>query len=307
MRIDVIAGFLGSGKTTTILELLRSRAVDPARTVLLVNEFGQIGVDGALLADAGGDVRELASGCICCSLKNDFMAQIEDIRARLDPEHVLIEPSGVASLRDVLQAVLGSRVAADIEELRTVLVLDVDDYDWFVQMSEVFVEAQIGLAQLILLNKIDLSSEEAVAGVVADLERRNPEAVVLPTTYGRFSWAAVAPLLPALADTSGPSARLSGYASFSLELDGLFAAQGLRELFGAVSTGVYGEIRRAKGVFETDEGCLRLDLAGGRIHVSEWSCGPTGRFNAIGRELDELGLDRALAAAATGAPPEPAS
>ena len=158
MFVDVIGGFLGSGKTTTILHLLRERAMDPAKTVLLVNEFGKVGVDGALLEGEGGAVRELASGCICCTLKADFMLQIEDIVATYAPEHVVVEPSGVASMRDVLQALTHPRVAHLISELRTVLVLDVDDYDWFVEMSDTFVDAQIGLAQLILLNKTDLAA-----------------------------------------------------------------------------------------------------------------------------------------------------
>lgn len=301
MFVDVIGGFLGSGKTTTILHLLRERAMDPAKTVLLVNEFGKVGVDGALLSDHGGAVRELASGCICCTLKADFMLQIEDIVATYAPEHVVVEPSGVASMRDVLQALTHPRVAHLISEVRTVLVLDVDDYDWFVNMSETFVDAQIGLAQLILLNKTDLAEPEAIAAVTADLERRNPEAVIVPTTYGAFSWETVAPLLAPLPSADGPTARLEGYESFSAEIPGLVDGPAMRAFFQAILEGCFGDVLRAKGVFEVGDGCVRLDLASRRLHETPWSCGGWGRINLIGTGLDETAIVDALSRA-TGRP-----
>lgn len=301
MFVDVIGGFLGSGKTTTILHLLRERAMDPAKTVLLVNEFGQVGVDGALLSGAGGAVRELASGCICCTLKADFMLQIEDIAATYAPEHVVVEPSGVASMRDVLQALSHPRVAHLISELRTVLVLDVDDYDWFVNMSDQFVDAQIGLAQLILLNKTDLAQPEAIAAVTADLERRNPEAVIVPTTYGAFSWETVGPLLAPLPSADGPTARLEGYESFSAEIPGLVDGPVMRTFFQAVSEGRYGDVLRAKGVFDVGDGCVRFDLASRRLHETPWPCGGPGRINLVGTGLDQPAIVDALGRA-TGGP-----
>ena len=294
MFVDVIGGFLGSGKTTTILHLLRERAMDPAKTVLLVNEFGKVGVDGALLEGEGGAVRELASGCICCTLKADFMLQIEDIAATYAPEHVVVEPSGVASMRDVLQALTHPRVAHLISELRTVLVLDVDDYDWFVEMSDTFVDAQIGLAQLILLNKTDLAEPEAIAAVTADLERRNPEAVIVPTTYGAFSWETVGPLLAPVPSADGPTARLEGYESFSAEIPGLVDGPGIRTFFREVLDGRFGDVLRAKGVFEVGDGCVRLDLASRRLHETPWACGGSGRINLVGTGLDEGAILHAL-------------
>ncbi len=294
MHVDVIGGFLGSGKTTTILNLLRQGTFDPARTVLLVNEFGQVGVDGALLSGEGSAVRELASGCICCSLRADFVSQIEDIAATYSPEHVVVEPSGVASMRDVLQAITAPRVAHLIDELRTVLVLDVDDYDWFVEMSETFVDAQIGLSQLILLNKSDLAAPEAIAAVTTDIERRNHEAVVLPTSYGVFSWEAVAPLLGPVPSPEGPSARLEGFESFSREIAGVVDAESVRAFFRAALSGSLGAVVRAKGVFDTDVGCIRLDLASGRLHETPWACGGPGRLNLVGRDLDLAAIEEAL-------------
>ncbi|GAB4256695.1 MAG: GTP-binding protein [Thermoleophilia bacterium] len=301
MDVDVIGGFLGSGKTTAILHLLRERAIDPRRTVLLVNEFGQVGVDGALLEPEGGVIRELPSGCICCSLKADFISQIQDIAEVLAPEHVVVEPSGVASMRDILQALTHERVRGLVDQIRTVLILDVGDYDWFTQMSPTFVDAQIGLAQLILLNKTDLADTQAIASVTADLEHRNPDAVVLPTTYGAFSWEAVLPLLPPLPSPDGPTARLEGYESFAREFAHPFSAEHLHRLFRALADGRYGDVQRAKGVFVVEDSCRRFDLASGRIHVTPWSCPGTSRLNVVGRHLDQAALEQAVREATAAA------
>ena len=134
-------------------------------------------------------------------------------------------------MRDLLQALEHGRIAPLIDSVRTVLLLDAADYDWFVEMSPTFVDAQIGLAQLILVNKVDLAEPELVQSVVDDLEERNPEAVVLPTTFGAFSWDDVAPLLPALPSAEGPSERLSEYESFSAVLPETFVLERLRLFF----------------------------------------------------------------------------
>jgi G3E family GTPase len=299
MRIDVIGGFLGSGKTSSILHLLEAGAIDPVKTVLLVNEFGKVGVDGALLESDGGSVREMDSGCICCSLKHDFIGQIMDLSATVRPDRIVIEPSGVASMRDVLQALTDPKLEGLVDEIRTVLVMDAEDYDWFVEMSPTFVDAQIGLAQLILVNKADLATPEWLAEVIQDLERRNPDAVVMSTTFGAFSWEGVEHLLPSLPSPEGPTARLDGYESYSTILPEAFSLEGLRLFFEAVSAGHFGEVQRAKGVFRVAEGCMRIDFASHRIHESDWPCGGGGRVNVIGRGLDLGAIERALGAAAT--------
>jgi len=302
MQVDIIGGFLGSGKTTAILHLLKNGEFDPSRTVLLVNEFGEVGVDGALLggADGAGSVREIPSGCICCSLKLDFMSQLEDIARTLAPDRVVVEPSGVAATRDILQALTHERVAHLVGGIRTVLVLDPDDHDWFVEMSPTFVDSQIGLAQLILLNKTDLADPEDVARVTADLERRNPDAVVLPTSHGAFSWRAVEHILPPLPSPEGESARLEGFESFSARLPEALDAASLRGLFSELTDGRFGDVRRAKGVFLTGDGAgsVRLDLAARRVFETQWPRTVPGRINVIGRDLDRQGIERSLAEAA---------
>jgi G3E family GTPase len=200
----------------------------------------------------------------------------------------------VASLKDVVHALGNQRLAAIVDMVRTVLVLDVDDYDWFTQLAEEFVAAQIEFAQLILLNKTDLAPAELPDQVAADLERRNPAAVIWPTTYGAFEWGQVEDLLPALGEAGGHSTSLAGFESFSSVLTESFSLEALRGLLQDIADGRYGEVRRAKGIFMTPGGCFRLDLASGRFHESPWQCPSFGRINVVGRGLDQSGLQRAL-------------
>ncbi len=220
-----------------------------------------------------------------------------ELSATIRPERIVIEPSGVASMRDVLQALTSPQLEGLVSEIRTVLVLDADDYDWFVQMSPTFVDAQIGLAQLILINKVDLAPEETVRQVIHDLERRNHEALVLTTTYGAFDWSKVEHLLPALPSPDGPTARLDGYESFSAELPETFTMDALHLLFEAIAAGQFGDVRRAKGVFQVADGCVRIDFASRRIHETPWSCGGSGRVNIVGLGLDLAAIERSLGAA----------
>jgi G3E family GTPase len=292
--VDVIGGFLGSGKTTTILGLLERREPAEGRTVLLVNEFGQVGVDGAVLESKGDAVRELASGCICCTLRADFVAQLQEISRAFAPHRVIIEPSGVASLKDVLKALQDPSLADHVSGVRSVLVLDADDHDWFVQLSEAFVEAQVGLAQLILVNKVDLSPAELVQEVVADLEKRNPDAVVMTTSYGKFDWSEIEHLLPPLADADGPATRLGEFESYSAELTHTPEISVVRDVFAGLASGRYGDVRRAKGLFAAPGGGLRIDLAGGRVHETAWSSPPVARVNVVGLGLDQEAIARAF-------------
>lgn len=304
MKVDIIGGFLGSGKTTAILHQLQEGEFDPARTVLLVNEFGEVGVDGALLGGREGVVREISSGCICCSLKADFTAQMEDIARTLAPDRVVVEPSGVAATRDILQALTHERVRHLVEDIRTVLVLDPDDHDWFVEMSPAFVDSQIGLAQLILLNKSDLADAGVVARISADLERRNPDAVVLPTSHGAFSWRDVEHILPPLPSAEGESVRLEGFESYSALLPDTLDLDSIRALFTQLVAGDFGDVSRAKGVFLTadgETGSVRVDLASARVFETAWPLTVPGRINVIGRDLDREDIERALGEAAMAA------
>ena len=122
-KIDVVSGFLGAGKTTLIKKLLQE-ALDGSKTVLIENEFGEIGIDGGFLKEAGIEIKEMNSGCICCSLVGDFGASLKEVIETYAPERILIEPSGVGKLSDVLRAVEDVAADLDVQVNSAVAVVD---------------------------------------------------------------------------------------------------------------------------------------------------------------------------------------
>lgn len=141
-KIDIISGFLGAGKTTFIKQLLKE-AISGEKVVLIENEFGQIGIDGGFLKDAGIEIREMNSGCICCSLVGDFGRSLEEVLTKYQPDRVIIEPSGVGKLSDVMNAV--KNVASEIEVMlnSAVTVVDVNKCRMYMKNFGEFFNNQI--------------------------------------------------------------------------------------------------------------------------------------------------------------------
>jgi putative photosynthetic complex assembly protein 2 len=181
--VDIAAGFLGSGKTTFLRRMLSS--VDPnVRTVALVNDFSELGVDGALLRGRGADVVELPNGCICCSLKKDLAQSLKDIVAKWSPERVFIEPSGVADVGSLVNVLHQPDIAPLVRVLRTHTVIDAGaflrDYE---RLPDHF-EAQADFASEFILNKADIVSAAELQAVASSLRALNPRSTIVPCVYG---------------------------------------------------------------------------------------------------------------------------
>lgn len=164
-KIDIISGFLGAGKTTFIKQLLKE-AISGEKVVLIENEFGQIGIDGGFLKDAGIEIREMNSGCICCSLVGDFGRSLEEVLTKYQPDRVIIEPSGVGKLSDVMNAV--KNVASEIEVMlnSAVTVVDVNKCRMYMKNFGEFFNNQIENAGTIVLSRTDVADPKKVQGAV---------------------------------------------------------------------------------------------------------------------------------------------
>jgi G3E family GTPase len=178
-RILLLAGFLGSGKTTLLKRIL-SWETDLSNSVVLVNEFGDIGIDGALLKDSGSDVIELTSGCICCTLSADLKRSLEDIWNRFRPKRIFIESSGVADPAAVVTALREPLLMRSMRIGKVITVLDAD----FWEAREVFgplFYSQLEMADLILLNKIDTQEKEKIPQYLKEMHEVLPDTQVVPT------------------------------------------------------------------------------------------------------------------------------
>ena len=181
-KIDIISGFLGAGKTTLIQKLLKE-ALKGEKVVLIENEFGEIGIDGGFLKDAGIEVTEMNSGCICCSLVGDFGSALKEVVTQYDPDRIIIEPSGVGKLSDVIKAVQG--VAEDVElDLNSfVTVADAKKCKMYMRNFGEFFNNQVEHASAIILSRTAGMSQEKLDACVALLREKNPTATIVTTPW----------------------------------------------------------------------------------------------------------------------------
>jgi len=290
MKTTVVSGMLGSGKTTFIGHLLKESR---ERTVVLVNDFGALGIDGDVFSAAGIEAVELPSGCVCCTLKFDLITTIERIRTTFDPEHLVIEPSGVASPSGVLEAL-------ETAGIRHVSVVGIVDATEFLELHEAemfgtFFRDQIVNADMILVNKIDLAGPETSRRTEQVIESLNPAAIVFHTVQAKF-------------DGQVPEVRgareivPAGHAHFrfdtrSFKIPAGTPFEALEMLLSNLAAGRHGTIVRAKALATTDRGPWRFDLAFGNVTSAPFTQPISdSRMVVIGEALDGEAIRRELRA-----------
>ena len=185
-KIDIISGFLGAGKTTFIKKLLEE-AIYGERVVLIENEFGQIGIDGGFLKDSGIEIREMNSGCICCSLVGDFGASLAEVLTKYQPERIIIEPSGVGKLSDVIKAVVDVSADMDVKLNSAVTIVDAAKCRLYMKNFGEFFNNQIENAGTIVLSRTDITEAARVLEAVDMLRGRNERAVIITTPLADLS------------------------------------------------------------------------------------------------------------------------
>ena len=185
-KIDIVSGFLGAGKTTLIKKLL-AEAFPGEKLVLIENEFGEISIDGGFLKDSGVQISEMSSGCICCSLVGDFNKALKDVHEQFHPDRILIEPSGVGKLSDVIVAV--ENTVKDIPDMKLnsfVTVADATKVKIYMKNFGEFYNNQIESAGTIILSRTQRLSQEKLEAAVALLREKNPNAAILTTPWDQL-------------------------------------------------------------------------------------------------------------------------
>ena len=319
MIVDIVFGFLGSGKTTFIIRALEKWGTED-KIVVLVNEFGDVGIDGELLTGQGGDVVEMPSGCICCTLQADFRSQMLEISRAMNPARVIIEPTGVATIAQIRSIVEAELFEDAIEKINNILIADATGFMGLYKANRHFVESQVKNAQLALLNKCDRVDKRKAMVTQGAILAINPEMTVLMTEFGAVDWAeyqfalSTAPLskedvwkeedhLAQITAAGGGSHHhlheeedALGYESFGCVYGDLSFDQGrLEGLFqelNAFKSGM-GEVVRAKGIFRVGDKWTLMELASG-----EFSSQPVRNSNESKVSIIGQGLDREMIRAA---------
>ena len=303
--ILLLAGFLGSGKTTLLKRIL-SWETDLSNSVVLVNEFGDVGIDGALLRDSGSDVIELTSGCICCTLSNDLKRSLEDIWNRFRPRRIFIESSGVSDPSAVVSALRDPLLMRSMHLDKVLTVLDVDLWEAREVFGRLFY-SQLEMADLILLNKIDTQEKEKTSQYLKEMHDIFPSTQIVPTircnidpealwTDGgsrkRFEtkpthiFSEILPNVEALPGVSGHDRNhgddVRDFITFSFQDRRAMDASCFKRFVAELPW----ELFRLKGPVRLEDGTVLINFVGGRSDWKSWDGDPETRLAFIGWDVD---------------------
>jgi G3E family GTPase len=258
MKTTVVCGLLGSGKTTFIRNFVKGVT---EKAVVLVNDFGTAGIDGEIFSSGGIESVELPSGCVCCTLKFDLITTIQKIVKEFSPEHLLIEPSGVASPSGVLDALESAGV-------NTVSVVGIVDATEFTELFESgmygsFFEDQIVNSDVILVNKTDLAGEEKIVEAIGRIESINPRAVLFHTVNAEIR-EPMSEISRIARDRRSHHAHFN-FSTLAIRLKKAVDFASFKSRLDELAQGRYGTVVRAKALVQTEKGPYRFDIVFGKV------------------------------------------
>ena len=316
VKIDIISGFLGAGKTTLIKKLLKE-AFEGEQVVLIENEFGEIGIDGGFLKDAGIEIREMNSGCICCSLVGDFGASLKEVVEKYHPDRILIEPSGVGKLSDVIKAVQGVEEDVDIQLNSYTTVVDAKKCKMYMRNFGEFFDNQVQYAGAIIMSRTDIVDEKKAMESMELLRSINEKAAIITTPIEKLDGKKILEVMEhpvSLADELLKEEHEHHhhhdhdeecgcghhhdhhhhhadevFTSWGRETIKKFTREGLEKMLESLSTSEeYGVILRAKGMLPAEDGTwICFDMVPEETEIREGSPEYTGRLCVIGSKLKE--------------------
>ena len=323
-KVNVISGFLGAGKTTLIKKLL-DEALKGERIVLIENEFGEIGIDGGFLKDAGVEISEMNSGCICCSLVGDFGEALKKVMEQFHPDRILIEPSGVGKLSDVIRAV--QDVAEQVPEMAqgcAVTVADASKAKVYLKNFGEFYANQVQYAGAIILSRTQKLEAGTLEASVALLREKNERAPIVTTPWDQLTGAQLLNAMERgntlaedlLAEEEADACPICGghhhhhghddghhhhhhhghdadevFTSWGVETTHTFTPKKLESILTELDGEKYGAVLRAKGIVPAGDGTwLHFDYVPGEHQIRTGPADYTGRLCVIGSKLDEAGL-----------------
>ncbi len=327
-KVDIISGFLGAGKTTLIKKLI-AEVFSGQKIVLIENEFGEIGIDGGFLKDAGINITEMNSGCICCSLVGDFGKALKEVSEQFSPDRIIIEPSGVGKLSDVSAAVEKAAPEAGLELNVLATVADATKIKLYMKNFGEFYNNQIESAATVILSRTQNLTEEQQIAAAGMIQEKNPAATVITTPWDQLTGAQI---LNAMEKTDELKASLleearehslevededehehehdhehehhhhhhhhdhdadDVFTSWGRETPRQFTKEELEESLKALDDAkTYGSVLRAKGILpEPDGSWLQFDYVPGEYEIRCGSADYTGRLCVIGSDLNEKNLE----------------
>jgi G3E family GTPase len=322
-KIDIISGFLGSGKTTLIKKLL-DETFFQEKIVVIENEFGEMGIDGAILKKSGIEIKELYSGCICCSLVGDFEQTIQEVIYKFHPERIIIEPSGVGKLSEVLKACKMAGLQDSLQINMLITVVDVLKFEMYLTNFGEFFKNQIAHAKTILLSRTEKASQEALEKVISDIRKINDMANVVTTPLENLNGEKIISIaegngVEALENLMeevrvalrGPrlrSKKLNHHEGFGcnhehhadevfevwgMETPKAFNEERIKNNFAMLENeSKFGVVLRGKGFLQVEDAWIQFDYTPGEINVKRVEPEYTGKVCIIGCQLNGKELEK---------------
>ena len=313
VKIDIISGFLGAGKTTLIKKLLKD-GFNGEQVVLIENEFGEIGIDGGFLKEAGIQIREMNSGCICCSLVGDFGTSLKEVVSKYNPDRILIEPSGVGKLSDVIKAVQGVQDEVDIKLNSYTTVVDAKKCKMYMKNFGEFFDNQIQYAGAVIMSRTDIASEKKVQESLELLRSLNKDAAIITTPIENLDGKKLVEVMEHPVSLEQEMLEEEHehhhhhhdgecgcghdhhhhhadevFTSWGRETIKKYTREGLEKMLEALSeSDKYGIILRAKGMLPAEDGTwIYFDMVPEETEIREGAPEYTGRLCVIGSKLKE--------------------
>ena len=286
--VTLLSGFLGAGKTTLLRNIL-SWESDLSDTVIIVNEFGKVDIDGQLVENEGASVVKLANGCICCTLSVDLKTVLDRMLSQHSPRRIIIEASGVADPKTIIAAVQDIKYQDQLTVSHIITVLNVDDWDIREVFGHLFYH-QLQAAQVVLLNKIDLIESDRVSEMLQEIHETIPGAIVIPTLRCQVDpetlWSS--PANPPKKAQLNPFFQLSthatdlGFIAFDFRTEEIIDEERFHQFIRQLPR----EVFRIKGPVRFNDETRLLNYVGGRNEWSEWTGGNQTCLAFIGINVD---------------------
>ncbi len=306
IKIDVISGFLGAGKTTFIKRIISAASKNGEKIVVVENEFGEAGIDGKMLSQSGLEIYEISKGCLCCSLKNDFVSTLSEIITKLSPDRIIVEPSGIFVLSEIYDIMKIPEISSACFLNSVLTIVDSLHFSKFRNKYNFFFENQIKYSTKLVLSKTENADIEKIQDILKDIDRLNPQKTVVADSWLSLSDDDILSLLNHDQNNSlntnnkhNNRSKLNvmlqknhGFNAFNIKPINETEQESLAEKLTILKSALFGKVLRAKGFIASHNGLLEFNYVDGEFDIKRTDVNIAPSINIIGEELNKESLSR---------------
>lgn len=296
IKVDIISGFLGAGKTTMIKKLLDEDVLGE-RIAIIENEFGDINIDSDRLKKSGIEIKSISSGCICCTLSGDFHMALEELIREYNPKRIIIEPTGVGRLSDIISIVNMTKKSESVELNMAMTIVDTVEFEDFIEGFGDFFTDQIQHANIIILSKSQLVDQVSVNKVIDSIRKINPTSIIISTPWDELEAKSIIDISKLNDDNDHnhehhhnheENSVQESFEFWSFETMKTYSKENLESILNSLNNPMYGKVLRAKGsLLNNDRKWVDFDFVPKGSHIIDGKVKTIGQVTVIGMELNK--------------------